>query len=97
MLCGSPVNARHDHQDVSAVFPKDLATGAAGSRGRLRRGDHGDGGEVALSSRQSRKECDALGADGESVSTVLDVTALVDLLASSSKRGSHRVLGERRN
>jgi len=93
---GFAFEIRHDHGNVAAEFPDQLAARPAGGRQRLGVRHHADGVEPALAFADGLENRDAFGANGKAVSGVFDVTAPKNPARSGAQRGPHAKIGKRR-
>src|SRR5438445_4053903 len=80
---------RHNHGNVAATFPDQLAASAAGRRQHIGVGYHGNGVEAALAFADGFENGDALGAHGEAISGILDVAAAKNPSGGGAKRGAN--------
>jgi len=92
----SALQIRHDHGDVAAKFPDQLAASAARRREGISVSDYGNSVEPALAFADGFENGDALGANGEAVGSVLDVAAAKDSPRSGTKRRANAKVGVRR-
>src|SRR5439155_26165147 len=76
--------------EVAAKLPEDLTTRAAGWRGCVRLGHDRQSRERAVPLRQRLEHRDSLGAHGQAVRGVLDVTAGDDGAVGGLERSAHR-------
>jgi hypothetical protein len=91
---GRPVQVAEHDLDVPAVFPQQLAAGAARRRRPLRIGDHGDAGEDRVPLGQGLDQRHPLGADGQAVGRALDIGAGDDVAVGGLERGADPELRE---
>src|SRR6266481_867302 len=88
----------HDHRNVPAKFPDQLAAGAAGWGQSVGVSHHGNSVEAALAFADGFENGDAFGAHGEAVGRILDIAAAKNSSGSGAQRGAHakiRVRGMR--
>src|SRR6266581_105979 len=90
------LEVRHDHGNVPAEFPDELAAGAARRCFCDCFRDHRDGVEAALAFADGFEDGDAFGANGEAVSGVFNVAPAEDSAGRGAQRSAHAKIRVRR-
>src|SRR5579864_4318859 len=85
-----------NHGNIAAKFPDQLAASAAWRRKRVCISYHGDGVKVTLAFAHGFENCNALGANRQSVGGVFDVAAAEDSARGGVQRGSNAKIRVRR-
>src|SRR6266849_4322656 len=93
---GLAFEIRHDHGNVAAKFPNQLAAGSARRRKSIGIRHHGNGLEPALAFTDGLEDGDAFGANGEAIGGVFNVAPAKNSAGSGAERGPHAKIGVRR-